>query len=482
MKKLLFTLLCVTLLFSDCKKDIQSLNANTKAATTVPATSVFLYGEKQLSDFMCSTGVGTNIFREFAQSWAETTYTTESRYVLTAYNAPTNAWATLYQVIINNFQQTKLLLPATNTSGGAVLRNELIVTDLLEIYAYNVLVTTYGNIPYSQAENRNIPFPKYDDSKTVYNDLLTRIDTCIAGINTSAGSFGAVDQLYKGDMVSWKKFAATLKLKMAMLIADEDLATSTKKVKEAIATGVFTSNSDNALFAYQSSPTGNTDPIWQALVNSSRRDFVPAALMVNTLQGWNDPRLGLYFGKASDGTYKGGIAGGGNSYVSLSPFSPQLLAATYPCDMLDYSETQFILAEAAERGMSPGGTAESYYNAGVTASVQFWGGSATDAATYLTQPTVAYSTATGNYKQKIGYQKWIALANRGYDAWTEIRRLGYPDINTVSPPTGAISQLPLRFYYPTTEQTSNAINWADAVKTQFGGSNDAVSGKLFWML
>jgi hypothetical protein len=480
MKKILFTYLPFLLLLSACKKDITSLNVNTKAAITVPATSVFLYGEKQLADYYASPSGSYNIFRQFAQSWTGSTYTTEARYVLTAYNSPTNDWATLYRSVINNLEQAKSLLPGS-VKDAAVLRNDLIITDLLEIYSYDILVNTYGNIPYSQAENRLIPFPKYDDAKTVYYDLLTRVDTCIAGLNVNAASFGSVDQIYNGNITSWKKFAATLKLKMAMLIADKDPATATKKVQEAIATGVFTSNADNALFTYQSAPTGNTDPIWQALINSGRHDFVPANLMVNTLSDWKDPRLALFFTKAPDGTYKGGIPGGGNSYVTLSTFSAQWLAATYPCDLLDYTETAFLLAEATERGMSTGGTASEYYNDGVTASIQFWGGSATDASTYLTQPAVAYATAAGDYKQKIGYQKWIALANRSWDAWTEIRRLGYPDINTVSPPIGAISLLPLRFYYPTTEQSSNAVNWATAVKAQSGGTADVVTTKLFWM-
>jgi hypothetical protein len=37
----------------------------------------------------------------------------------------------------------------------------------------------------------SIPFPKFDDAKTVYADLLTRIDTCIAGLDVTQGAMGA---------------------------------------------------------------------------------------------------------------------------------------------------------------------------------------------------------------------------------------------------------------------------------------------------
>jgi hypothetical protein len=265
------------------------------------------------------------------------------------------------------------------------------------------------------------------------------------------------------------------------VLADVDAATASKKAQEAVSAGVFTSNADNALFNYQASPTGNTNPIWQSLINSGRNDFCPAELLVNTMNTWNDPRRPLFFKKATDGTYKGGIAGGGNSYSDLSQFSAPWQTTTFADDMLDYSEVEFLLAEAVERGFPVGGTAEQHYNNAITASITSWGGSATDATTYLAQPAVAYTTATGNYKQKIGYQQWIAFANRGWDAWTSIRRLKYPNIDAVSPPVGAITQLPLRFYYPLTEQSANPINWAAAVKAMSGGSSDDVKTKLFWI-
>ncbi|HVS95153.1 MAG TPA: SusD/RagB family nutrient-binding outer membrane lipoprotein [Puia sp.] len=476
------SILCLlAVMVSSCTKNIQNLNINTKAAVSVPATALFLAGEKNLSDNYTTTSIGVMPFRVFSQTWTETTYTTEARYILSAYNAPDNLWAAMYSSILNNLTDAKAAFPTTVKDPGT-LRNDLIITDILEVYAYDILVVTYGNIPYSQAESRTIPYPKYDDAKTVYLDLLTRLDTCIAGLSaaTTSASMGAADQVYKGNIAKWKKFAATLKLKMAMLLADTDPSTAGKKVQEAVATGVFTANTDNAQVTYQSSPTGNTNPIWQAVINSGRHDFCPGGLLVTTMNNWNDPRLPLYWTKATDGTYKGGVAGASNSAPLLSTFSAQWTAATYPSDLLDYAETEFLLAEAVERGFLTGGnTAEQYYDAGVTASITFWGGSAGDAAAYLAQPAVAYTTAAGDYKQKIGYQKWIAEVNRGWDAWTDIRRLGQPNIDAVSPPIGAITTMPKRFYYPLKEQTANPANWSAAAKTINGG--DVVTSKLFWM-
>jgi hypothetical protein len=478
MKRLLIILAPVLLGLSACKKDLSAYNTNTKSASTVPAPSLFLAAEKNLSDYYEQPSGTYNVFRQFAQSWTASNYTTEARYVLSAYNSPANFWQQLYTTVLNNFTNAKALIPST-IADPAAMRNALIVTDILEVYTYNLLVSTYGNIPYSKAENRQVPFPAYDDAKTVYLDLLSRLDSCIDNINTGAGSIGAPDQIYGGKTASWKKFAATLKLKMAMLLADTDPSTASKKVQEAVATGVFTSNADNARFVYSATPTGNTNPVYQALVLSGRHDFVPANLMLNAMAGWSDPRLPLYYTKATDSTYKGGIPGAGNNFSGLSTFSAQWELTTWPTDLLDYAETEFLLAEATERGFVSGTTAATYYGNGITASIQYWGGTAAQAQTYLLQPGVAYSTATGDYKQKIAWQEWIAMADRGWDAWTLIRRLKQPNIDAISPPIGAISKLPVRFYYPSTEQTANPINYAAAVKAM--GGTDDVNTKLFWI-
>jgi hypothetical protein len=494
-KSLLIFILC-PLLFCACKKDLTSLNTDPKSPTAVPASSLFLQGEKSLVDVYTTTRVDVAPFRVLAQSWTENAYVFEAQYVLSNYESPDGYWNYIYAGpdysptsnppvpagtgVLNNLEAAKQTFPLY-VADPVALRNDLIISDILEIYGYYFLVNTYGNIPYSQALSRTIAFPKYDDAKTIYTDLLTRIDTCIAGLNTSGGAMGAADQIYGGDVGQWLKFAATLKLKMALIMADVDLPTATTKVQEAVATGVFQSNSDNAMFAYDPASPGNSNPMWQALVLSGRHDFVPCDLLVNTMDSLNDPRDSLYFQRDGGGNYTGGVPGAPNGYHTVSDFSAPMQAPDFPGDILDYSQTEFLLAEAAARGIAVGGTAETHYDNAITASIEAWGGSSTDAATYLAQPSVAYTTAWGgNWRQEIGYQSWIALYNGNWDAWTVIRRLGYPNIDVINPPQGAVGNLPLRFNYPNNEVISNSINWKAAVAALPGGQ-DVVSAKLWWM-
>jgi hypothetical protein len=478
MKNIILILAGAVLVASGCTKPLNSLNVNPKSSTTALPTALFTQVEKSFSDNNTTTNIAVAPFRVVSQEWTENSYVYEAIYDFAVYDCPDGWWNSMYVNVIHNIEQAKAAFPVNFQGTAGALRNDLDIADLLEVYSYGELVATFGDVPYTQAEKTTIPFPKYDDAATIYTDLLMRIDTCIAGLNVNESAMGSNDLIYGGNIAQWVKFAASLKLRMAMLLADVDPTTANTKVNEAITTGVFQSNSDNAVFSYDPASPTNSNPIWQSIAYSGRHDFVPANLLVSTMVGWNDPRLPYYFTQFN-GEYSGGNPGQGNGYGLFSDFGPALYTPALPGDLLDYTEVQFYLAEAAERGFIAG-PAATYYNNAITASIQFWGdNNAGDATTYLAQPSVNYATATGTWRQKIGYQAWIADYNRNWESWTLIRRLGYPDIDVVSPPVGEVSNFPLRLYYPINEVSSNPINWAAATKNLPGGQ-DVVSAKLFW--
>ncbi|MHB1108168.1 MAG: SusD/RagB family nutrient-binding outer membrane lipoprotein, partial [Lutibacter sp.] len=128
------------------------------------------------------------------------------------------------------------------------------------------------------------------------------------------------------------------------------------------------------------------------------------------------------------------------------------------------------------RGISGFTNPAGHYAAAITASFDFYG--VTGAATYLLQPSVAYATATGTWKQKIGMQKWIALTNQGFNAWTEYRRLDYPVLTApASASAAADGVVPRRYNYPIGEQTLNPDSYT-AAASAIGG--DKLATKLFW--
>ncbi|WP_442588821.1 SusD/RagB family nutrient-binding outer membrane lipoprotein [Pedobacter sp. AW31-3R] len=471
MKKIILALVPALFLVA-CTKDLTELNVDPKRPEDVSSGSLFTYAQRQLVTTITSANVNLNIFRLIEQQWQETTYVSESRYNLTNRSIPDNLWDDLYQKVLNNLEASRGYM-ATDVPDENQRKNEIAILDIMEVYTWHYIITTFGDVPYTEALNINNIFPKYDDALTAYKDLIVRLDKDILALNPNAASIGAADAIYDGDPAKWKKFANSLKLKMALTIADTDGALAKSTAESAITSGVFTLNSDNAKFPF-SSITPNTNPVWVDLVQSGRQDFVAASTITTKMNALKDPRLPLFFTLDNTGNYSGGTPGSSSSYLSFSHAAIELTKANFEGNILDYSEIQFLVAEAAERGYSTGTTAKAAYDNAIIASILDWGGTSADAATYLAQTTVAYGTASGNYKEKIGTQKWIALYNRGIDAWLEHRRLDYPILPL---PTRAVSGFPTRFTYPVNEQNVNDANRV-AAAAAIGG--DVVETKLFF--
>lgn len=480
MKKLY--ILISLLVLASCSDDIEDLNENTKDPSEVTGESLFTSAQKSLVDQMVDLNVNNNNTKLWAQYLQETTYTDESNYDQIGRGIPSTHFAILYRDVLKDLDEGAAIIEETAypLEEDEVLReNKLQIIEILTVYAYANLIETFGDVPYSESLNIEILLPTYDDAETAYKDLIDRLSIAIDAIDTSLGSYGVSDNIYGGDAALWKKFGASLKLRMGILLSDVDATFAQTTVEEAYASGVFTSNEDNANFTYLTS-SPNINPIYDNLVLSGRNDFVAGATIVDLMNSLDDPRLPLFFTEVDGGGYIGGTIGANSSYSSFSHLSAVFESPTLPGNIFDFAEVQFLLAEAAARGFSVGGTAKEYYDAGITASILDWGGTAEEATAYLAQTNVDYDTvlaassAETPWKEVIGNQKWIALFNRGFEAWTSIRLLDYPIMAT---PVDALSGFPNRYTYPITEQNINGTNY-NAAATAIGG--DAAETKLFW--
>ncbi|MFL5774188.1 MAG: SusD/RagB family nutrient-binding outer membrane lipoprotein [Flavisolibacter sp.] len=472
MKKYLF-IISSCLFLAACTKNISDLNQETKKAANVPAASLFANATKNLTDYLASTSVNINVFRLVTGQWATTTYQDEPNYDFTTRNIPQTWWTWMYRDVLVDLKESKKLIPSTPIITEGAKKNRIAMVDVMEVLTWSILVNTFGDVPYTDALDYNKLFPKYDDAKTIYDDLIARLNNDIASLSTAEKGFDAPDDIiYGGSVSAWIKFANTLKMRMGMMLADVDAAKAKTLVEQA-SPNAFSSASDNAIFKYLS-VTPNNNPIWTDLIQSNRQDFIAANTLVDNLKALNDPRLPFFFRVNDAGQYVGGIEGANNTFTLFAKPSDKVAAINFPAVLLDYSDAEFDRAEAIERGFSVAGTAEQHYNNAIRASILYWGGTNAQADAYLLQPSVAYTTAPGNFKQKIGTQKWIALYNRGYELWTEIRRLDYPVLPLPAAPK---SGFPVRLLYPTNEQTLNGDSYT-AAAAKIGG--DKVETKIFW--
>lgn len=480
MKSKLFIITALVTFLASCTDKFEEFNTDTKNPAKVAGEALFSNAELALTDQVSSTNVNLNVFKLFSQYWTETTYTDEANYDIINRGIPDLTFREYYRGFLRDFQEAnKLILAApaeATATGEAVKKNKLAIIDLLEVYSYQNLVDIFGNIPYSQAMDINNISPVYDDAFTIYKDLITRVTASVAALDPAAGSYGSADLIYGGDVAKWIKFGNSLKVRLGITIADKDPVLSKSTVESAVTAGLFTSNDDDALLHYLGAI--HTNPIYVDVVQSGRDDFVPANTIVDLMNQKLDPRRPLYFTTIGS-VYKGGIYGESSPFSQYSHINDAITAPTFPGILLTYDEVLFYLAEAAARGYTVGGTPESFYNAAITASIVFWGGTPAQAAAYLLTPGVAYtSPASGTtWQQKIGTQSYIAFYTRGLEEFNQWRRLDYPVLNT--PPTleGNYAKLPKRFTYPVNEQTLNATNY-QAAATAIGG--DLLTTRVFW--
>jgi Starch-binding associating with outer membrane len=444
-------------------------NINPKTAEEVPAVALFTAAEARLIEQVNSLDQNQNISRLLAQYNAQTTYFYDR-------SLPDEMWETLYRDVLLDLKEVRRLTDLDLALTAGVKTNRKAQIDILEVYTYHILVDLNGDVPYTEAlAGRENLTPKYDAAATIYSDLINRLTASEAALDESLAGIGSADILYNDDLGLWKLFANSLQLRLAMRLADVNPALSKSKAEQAVARGVFTDQSESAILNYYGI-TPHVNSVYSNMVEQGRQDFVAANTIIDTMNLINDPRRPYYF-TTVDGIYKGGRYGYRNVYDQCSHFAPAMLEADFPAILIDYMEVEFLLAEAAARAYAVSGTPESHYNEAVRQSVLMWGGTLAEANTYLAQPEIGYTSGStaNNFRRKIGLQKWIALYNRGLEAWSEWRRFDTPEFNIARHKTA--SDIPMRMPYPFNEDNLNIINY-QAASAAIGG--DEVQTKIFW--
>jgi len=259
MKKLFYILLPVLLITAACTKNISRFNEETKKPAVVPAGTLFSKATKTLADGLDDASVNTNVFRFTVKHWAMSTYQDEAQYDFTTRAIPQSWWTRMYQGVLINFKESDRVITADLTLDAGVKANQKAIIDIMEVYAFSILVNTFGNVPYTEALDPTKLFPKYDDAKTVYTDLLKRLAADLGKLNTASAGFSASEDLiYKGVVAGWIKFGNALQLKMGMIIADADAAAAKTAVESADAKAIA-SAADNAQMPYLTA-SPNTSP------------------------------------------------------------------------------------------------------------------------------------------------------------------------------------------------------------------------------
>ena len=190
-------------------------NIDPKNATEVPVSTLFTNAEVALVNQVDNMSVNFNISRLLVQYWQETTYFTEARYNFQDRKIPDAYARTFYRDVIMDLREIQSILAVKELTGALAIQkaNQIAITEILQVYAFQCVVDAFGDMPYTEAfMGITDSSPVYDDAATIYADLLSRIAAAIASLDESEGSFGGADVMFGGDVVKWKKFAASPRL------------------------------------------------------------------------------------------------------------------------------------------------------------------------------------------------------------------------------------------------------------------------------
>src|SRR5256884_5830323 len=373
-----------------------------------------------------------------------------------------------------------------NKGVAAGVPNWEAVGRIMKSYAFSVMTDAMGDIPYSEAfQERALLTPKYDTQQAIYTALFADLAKASQQIDPAGFGFKSGDIMYGGDMVEWRKFSNSLRLRLAMHLSNVDAATAAAQAQAAVPAGVFTSNADNAQLMYLASAP-DQNPVYTNVHVDKRDDYGMSKTFVDSLLSWSDPRLPVFAQLNNDTIvanqiYEGlpnGLndgAGPALLYISrIGAYWRETPAA--PLALLTYSEVLFLEAEAAERGWITGNATQLYTDA-IRASMEQYGIATTAIDAYLAQPRVTYVPGTTGLTQ-IAYQKWVSLFLQGMEGWTEVRRTGVPAL--VPGPNAKLPRIPERLPYSDNEAVLNKANVDAAVAAQHFSSSTDLSTPLWF--
>lgn len=467
--------------------------------------------------FQIAQNLGQDMFSGYFHDFNQALNDKNSAYALNDGWTSTN-WSYTYSYVmpeVKKCEQINVDQPAT-----------LAIGKILKVELMHRVADCYGPLVYSKfgQDGDNV-----DDLQTAYKQFFADLESGITGLqqyikdNPGVNPFKDADLLTPNkSLAEWIKFANSLRLRLAMRVANVDKALATEQARKSFESGEFLEAPTDVIAV--STANGYTNPLGE--INKSWGEVFMGATMESVLTGYNDPRVSKYYDKATGNkitwkddtgehelsqlfdyaeTYKGvpqgtGLVTADNRYKECSRST---ISQSTNAILMTAAEVWFLRAEAALRGISTE-NAKECYETGVKTSFAQWGAANADAylqshavpadykdpfdttfdmpARITTTPNWADATTTEEQFEKIMTQKWLAIYPEGGEAWTEQRRTGYPKLFkvTINNSGGEIDTDAMirRLPYPNDLATSNPTQYSSLTRA-LGGA-DTGGTRLWW--
>ena len=498
--------------------DLTELNENPNEPTTVTTESLLANAQNDLATIYWDDYAGAFWVR-YAQYWTTNQYTDSDRWAFPTRRAGANDanWEDFY-LVLNDLQEVirKSRETPGDVEGFGPPENQIAIAKIMQAFTFHMMTDMWGPIPYAEAlkgRTQGNFNPSYTSQEQIYQGLIDSLTTASQMIDASQPTLEGGDVVYGGDMSKWKKLANSLKMRVAIRMADVAPTKASTAISEAISAGVFESNADNAAIPFSSSPPYQ-NPFFENYEVAGRDDWAATATMLDVMNPTEDPRRDSYFADANPNEpgaqYNGfpyGLPGGEAQALFTSadnffsrPSERVRGDASAPAFIMFYDEVLFTKAEAAQRNMTQpnfsvgniSGNPESLYRDAIEASLRRWGvtdqseiDSYIDAVPYDNSNSWAPEGPPGaTWEHTLGIQKWIALYMQGIQGWAEWRRLDFQELLAIPPGNPGQEMFncdfPLRMSYPTAETTLNPEARQTAVDEYLGGTDHQGLPGLWW--
>lgn len=420
---------------------------------------------------------------------------------------------------------------------------------ILKAYTFGLITDLWGDAPYTEAlkaeEGSDFFKPVFDAQQDIYEGILADLETANTLLSKSTTDYENInstqDVLYNGDVTKWRKLANSLALRYYMRLSVKEPGYAEEGIKKITSDSgkypLITTSADDANIGYIGASTDDswsTNTVFDVSPSGSYMRLKLCSTLVETLQGLNDPRLGVWANKIEipfvlvSGTNVDRVVNGkreisqdvadaylatngvsidfDQEYVGIPPgckvaqiynMKPDAGQGTYnphvsqlndiyqatngdllQMRLVSAAEVNFILAEAALYGWAAG-TPEEHYANGIQQSFNAWG-IGSSFSSYIGE--APYSGL-----ESIMTQKWIASWSAAAEAWFDWRRTGLPELQA-----GEVAKraaLPIRFYYNLDDEIEKNRENAEAAierleATQYLGdetSNNSAWSKM-WVL
>jgi len=470
MKKI-FLFLAVIIAFTGCERNFEEINTNPNDPTEVPATNVLLSAITSGLSRVQGASMNMTYAGLWVQHYAKIQYIDEGWYSYRA-DAIDAHWTGLYAGPLFDLQDIiNRSTDATPNMKGAAM--------VMKAYYMSVITDLWGDVPFSEALLGNGAEPEltpvYDSQESVYAGLIAMLGEAAGMFDAGADDLGAGDVIYMGDVSKWEKLANSLRVRLLVRTSDRNPGALAEAGTIITSQPVMMDNSDNARLDFIGDAV-YSNPLYDNSVYQGRNDHAVSLTLTDMMNAGGfstvmDPRLPIYANANDNGVYAGQPSGTAEptDFGLISQIGDAFRATPdAPVFMMTYSEFLFLCSEVS-------GSKQMYLDA-IAASHDQHG--ATADPTFLADADAAYDA---NPTEALGNQKWVALYGNGVEAYSEWRRLDFP--NTIVEVPGSVypgQGVPDRFPYASTENLTNGTNRTAAIASQGVNTQNGIYGKVWW--